>query len=210
VSIRLTQGQYGTVAQSGSSTSLKRKGSVVQIHFVPQLKGDSPLFTVPPPISSTSKLKYFGSRCIYYKIFNMKKKFCNKCKKDKSVDDFHKNPTKKDGLQSMCKECRKNYHREHYLKNKEKYIKNTQNYKNIIIEWFINEKKKLKCKKCGENKFWLLDFHHRESKEKDIEISKLARIGSKKRLIEEMKKCDVLCSNCHRDLHYQENIASDA
>ena len=38
VSIRLTQGQYGTVAQSGSSTSLKRKGSVVQIHFVPQTR----------------------------------------------------------------------------------------------------------------------------------------------------------------------------
>lgn len=140
----------------------------------------------------------------------MKTKFCNKCKTDKSVDEFHKNPTKKDGLQTMCKECRKKYHREHYLKNRSKYRANTQLYKDVINEWFINEKKKLKCEKCGENRWWVLDFHHNESNDKDTEISILARLGSKKRLIEEMKKCKVLCANCHRDFHYNERIASDA
>jgi len=44
----------------------------------------------------------------------MKTKFCTKCKKRKSLDDFHKNRRNEDGLQTDCKLCRKNWHKEHY------------------------------------------------------------------------------------------------
>ena len=39
-------------------------------------------------------------------------------------------------------------------------------------------------------------------------ISILINTASKKRVQEELEKCIVLCSNCHRDLHYKENIDS--
>ena len=124
------------------------------------------------------------------------------CGLDKSVNEYHKNPTKKDGLQSMCKECRKSYHRTHYLNNIDKYKLKTKTRRETILDWFIENKRKLICEKCGENRYWVLDFHHTDSQNKDMDISKMIRGYGKEKIITEMNKCIVLCSNCHRDLHY--------
>lgn len=34
-------------------------------------------------------------------------KICQKCKKKKSLSDFHRNRTKKDAHNGICKECQK-------------------------------------------------------------------------------------------------------
>lgn len=57
-----------------------------------------------------------------------------------------------------------------------------------------------KCVRCGYDKcLSALDFHHKNPEEKDFGISddniKL------KDAIEEVKKCILICSNCHRELH---------
>lgn len=39
----------------------------------------------------------------------MEIKHCNKCGKDKPISEFGKNKSKKDGLQTMCKECVRAY-----------------------------------------------------------------------------------------------------
>ena len=62
-----------------------------------------------------------------------------------------------------------------------------------------------KCQICGNVNMHELQFHH-TSDDKEIEISKLR--GSRFSLIEkELKKCILLCRNCHRELHY--NIKND-
>lgn len=43
-------------------------------------------------------------------------KRCSKCKIDKSISEFGKNSSKKDGLQSACNICRKTANREYYKK----------------------------------------------------------------------------------------------
>jgi hypothetical protein len=71
------------------------------------------------------------------------------------------------------------------------------------IDWLYKIKSKLVCKECGENRIPTLDFHHRNPEEKEFKISKMVRDGySKRTILKEIKKCDVLCSNCHRMLHY--------
>ena len=40
-------------------------------------------------------------------FINMESKICCNCKLLKTVNEFHKNKSKKDGLQETCKECRK-------------------------------------------------------------------------------------------------------
>ena len=72
-----------------------------------------------------------------------------------------------------------------------------------ITQQFSEWKSTLKCVECGENHVSCLEFHHIDPSRKEGLISKL--VCSKKRLQEELKKCIVLCSNCHRKHHYQEN-----
>lgn len=47
-----------------------------------------------------------------------------------------------------------------------------------------------------------LVFHHRDPKTKSFSLSaNMNRAWAK--LEEEAKKCDLLCSNCHMELHYE-------
>lgn len=50
-------------------------------------------------------------------------KICYKCKIEKSSELFRKNKSKKDGLNSYCKDCYKYYEKNWSLKNKDKLIK---------------------------------------------------------------------------------------
>lgn len=62
------------------------------------------------------------------------------------------------------------------------------------------------CVKCGYNEhIEVLEFHHRDPFLKEFEISKVrnSAVGFD-RLKAEMDKCDVICPNCHRWLHYCE------
>lgn len=61
-----------------------------------------------------------------------------------------------------------------------------------------------KCLKCEYNKCHAsMDFHHVNPIEKDKSIKNIIS-GSWKRIEEELKKCILLCSNCHREHHYNE------
>lgn len=46
-----------------------------------------------------------------------------------------------------------------------------------------------------------MDFDHREDKK--FSISQKAYFGARKQVLDEIKKCDVVCSNCHRERTYQ-------
>lgn len=71
--------------------------------------------------------------------------------------------------------------------------------------WFDSIKSKLFCCKCGEKDICCLDFHHNGSGEKELNMSVMRRSTySIKRMQEEMDKCLILCSNCHRKLHGKE------
>ena len=62
------------------------------------------------------------------------------------------------------------------------------------------------CSKCGYDKCVdALDFHHLDGNDKDYLVSQMQySTYSKERIIKEMEKCVILCSNCHRDLHFRE------
>lgn len=60
------------------------------------------------------------------------------------------------------------------------------------------------CKKCGEKNILKLTFHHRENDKKDFEIGHyLDRHWS--RIEPELDKCDLLCCNCHYEIHFPDN-----
>jgi hypothetical protein len=58
----------------------------------------------------------------------METKVCNKCKIEKSVDEFHINKGGKDGYHSQCKicknDCKKEYNKTNQSKRREYRLKN--------------------------------------------------------------------------------------
>ena len=55
------------------------------------------------------------------------------------------------------------------------------------------------CITCGEDDPVVLDFDHRDGNTKIGNISDMARFSlGLDTLMKEIKKCDVLCANCHR------------
>ena len=72
-----------------------------------------------------------------------------------------------------------------------------------VTEWVQGYKKEQKCSKCEIADFRVLDFHHTHNN-KSFNISEAKSQGySKESIWNEIKKCVVLCSNCHRIETYE-------
>tara|TARA_R100001086_G_scaffold130709_1_gene67722 strand:- start:1092 stop:1343 length:252 start_codon:yes stop_codon:yes gene_type:complete len=70
-----------------------------------------------------------------------------------------------------------------------------------IRKWFRDLKNKSACEICGESHPSCLEFHH--LKKKDNIISKMVASGYAIDTIQkEMAKCQIVCANCHRKIHY--------
>jgi hypothetical protein len=69
------------------------------------------------------------------------------------------------------------------------------------MDKFREYKKTLKCNRCGYSDYRALEFHHTDDN-KEGNPCVIARHRSWKKVMEELNKCEVLCSNCHRIEHY--------
>lgn len=58
-----------------------------------------------------------------------------------------------------------------------------------------------KCKKCGEKRIEVLSFHHQNGLEKEYEVSKMFRNYRWSIIEKEITKCELLCENCHKEIH---------
>jgi DNA-directed RNA polymerase subunit RPC12/RpoP len=88
-----------------------------------------------------------------------------------------------------CKKCWNQY----------TYQRNIQKFVDYLTEF----RQGIKCERCGYDKgFWGLAFHHRDSSQKEFGLDR-NRGKNKEVLYKELDKCDVLCHNCHAEVHYE-------
>lgn len=110
-------------------------------------------------------------------------KICTQCYRELPLSHFYSNGNRK---QSCCIDCHKSNIKKAY---------------NLKVKT-INEYKSSKgCRKCGEKRYFVLDFHHRDPNEKDFVISDKVRCKLDT-MMDEIQKCDILCACCHREWHY--------
>lgn len=134
----------------------------------------------------------------------METKICSKCQLEKPIDDFRWKNKSKNLKHSQCKECQKTQEKQHYqesIARQESVRKTADGQKTINIK-LVEQAKSNGCKKCGEKRLYVLDFHHRDGDEKIATINRMIKSASAETLAIELKKCDVLCANCHREFHY--------
>ena len=133
----------------------------------------------------------------------MKAKVCSRCGKRKPLSAYNRRSCAPDKLSYSCRECTREMGRNHYSKNPKKVSKWARDRVRALASWMRELKESLECP-CGERHPACLEFHHKDPKKKDISVSMAIRYGwSKERTLKEIRKCVVLCSNCHRKLHYE-------
>lgn len=129
-------------------------------------------------------------------------KKCIVCSKEKNKNEFYSGKYYRDGYCNSCKECKKRYQLKHRKTNPfpkwkqdlylEKIKERTKRLRAIVL--------KAKNKPCTDCKtsfpYMCMDFDHVKG-EKEFNIGHYSHYGEK-RLIDEIAKCEVVCSNCHR------------
>ena len=62
-----------------------------------------------------------------------------------------------------------------------------------------------RCSICGYNKnIAALEFHHLDKDSKVTEIASFKNSSMSEKVIKELDKCILVCSNCHREIHSDE------
>jgi hypothetical protein len=90
-----------------------------------------------------------------------------------------------------------------YQKNREVYFERNRRKKEKLKE-IMRELKSKPCADCsGKFPFYVMDFDHREGEEKIRSVSQMVNYMNLQRLLDEIAKCDVVCSNCHRIRTYE-------
>lgn len=125
---------------------------------------------------------------------NAKEKRCVRCEKTKPIAQFYLAGGKSDGNKYRRRYCSDCYDVTKQVRRKEMRV------------WFEEYKKTLKCKSCNDSDFRVLEFHHKDKSDKDGDVSSSVSSArwSKVKIMKEVKKCSVLCANCHRKIHYEE------
>ena len=107
-------------------------------------------------------------------------RICSKCG-ETDITKFYKSSY------YLCKSCNKVLTKDNNKKRKEKYM--------ALLGG--------KCQVCGYDKYYgVLEFHHKDPSTKSELLNKQTLIQYNDTFIkEELKKCILVCSNCHREIH---------
>ena len=107
-------------------------------------------------------------------------------------------------MNTTCTRCNKNY----IYNRKNGHRKSVCNACNVTIcrqrrkQKCINYKGG-KCQICGYNKCnAALQFHHKDPNQKEFGLSSKGRPIAWEKTKKELNKCEILCANCHSEIHY--------
>ena len=131
-------------------------------------------------------------------------KACPRCDTIKPLADFYRDRARRDGHTVYCKACWPRVTRPRGADKK--YERKRRNAQMDLIR----TAKSRPCTDCGRTyPYYVMDFDH-------VRGAKAFAIGhangggySTTRVIEEMAKCDVVCSNCHRIRTHQRRYAEN-
>lgn len=116
-------------------------------------------------------------------------KTCTDCGTPKELDQFAKHPKGAGGLDPSCKDCNNAYARAWRAKRRavvEKLLRG-------IFDPY-------QCLDCGNTDHRTFQFHHEGKKEFKISDGMSGKYPIAK-MLEEIKKCVLLCANCHMIRH---------
>ena len=127
-------------------------------------------------------------------------KTCTTCNASKPLEDFNKRSNARDGRQAKCRECSKTWYNDYYKSNsteRERLYLNNKKYREKLLAT-VRAKKNVPCMDCKASyPHYVMDFDHQRDK-----CFTIAKAVAERRpisvILNEIEKCEVVCSNCHR------------
>lgn len=111
---------------------------------------------------------------------------CTDCQVEITSENAYKKSGRPGKYISRCKSCFNKYCMKRWIQRK----------LNVI------EQKGNRCEDCKQSYHYsVYDFHHLNPTEKDMQWDKM-RLMNEAKMQQELSKCILLCSNCHRIRHH--------
>lgn len=158
------------------------------------------------PVCKKCKKQFKNLEKIDGKVRNLcKRKYCLECSpfKQHNTKILEIKRENKKATKCNCILCNNVYF---YIRGNGSNLKKCSSC--IVKERKVNTRIKLikenglSCSICGYNKsISALDFHHLDPTKKEFDLSARNMNRKYSSLLEESKKCILLCANCHREIH---------
>lgn len=134
---------------------------------------------------------------------NLRRMKCPSCK----TTDKDRFPSENSRKGNLCKQCKADYNVAWYQKNKERHQSMVAVNRKLRLEEvndFVNWLKSSPCADCRINyPSYVMDFDHLRDKKFSIASSKWK---TQETIWAEIQKCEVVCSNCHRERTYRRTL----
>ncbi len=125
---------------------------------------------------------------------------CGACRETKPTTEFAWRRKDIGQYDNLCRPCRADYHRQHYLANRQRYIDQARDQRQkLMLErttWLLEYFASNHCADCDEADPLVLEFDHLRDKSFNIGASLTTRPWQV--ILDEIAKCEVVCANCHR------------
>lgn len=126
---------------------------------------------------------------------------CGRCGEEQPFANFNWRRRGKGQYDNYCRPCRAAYKREHYLRNRQRYIDQAKVRRTALAHeryaFLIAHFETHPCTDCGESDPLVLEFDHLGD-DKLFNIAQGVRDRGWGKFVEEIAKCEVVCANCHR------------
>lgn len=122
-------------------------------------------------------------------------KRCGQCGEEKPLEAFHR---WREGHQPWCRACRRSYDARYHAQNRERRLAQKQLLQAEFKRWYLALKEGRPCSDCG-GVFHpaAMQWHHLPGQPKTANVADLGRRHSRRRVIEEIARCELVCANCH-------------
>lgn len=128
-------------------------------------------------------------------------KVCNKCKTWLPLTAFSRNKECSLGVVGTCRQCENErvtkWYRDNRKRRQQAMNERNRKRKRLVVEHFGD-----KCLDCGQTyPQCVYEFHHLDPSQKDWNPSQ-SLSHSEERMWQELNKCVMLCSKCHKIRHF--------
>jgi len=125
---------------------------------------------------------------------------CSRCRRTLPTERFARKGKDGAARQPWCRDCKAEYQRAWYQRNRERHIRNVRLLKQrqeVVNRRIIQQAKDVPCGDCGcRYPPWVMDFDHVRGR-KAGNVGEMLSAGTPA-LQREIAKCEVVCANCHR------------